>query len=109
MLPDASERAEERRGAARGYVVVALVALVGWGGVLAWQEYQVGREVAALGEPERQALYRHGMDELRTLCRGHGGLREHCAEEARLVRRLPECDAECRGLTATVLGGGSRR
>ena len=109
MLPDASERADERRGPLRGYLVVALVALVGWGGMLAWQEHQLGRELAALGDPERQALYRHGMDELRTVCRAHGGLGEHCAEEARLLRRLPECDAECRALTAKVLGGGSQR
>ena len=65
-------------------------------------------EQASLGSmsaEQRRALYQQTLEYMRAECAGQpgGALAAHCGDEARFLRHFPECDAECRALTAPYL------
>jgi len=68
---------------------------------------EISEAAPALPAPIRARLYEHAIDELQAICpqpiAAAGVLRQHCADQARLVLSLPECDDACRRAVATVL------
>jgi hypothetical protein len=86
--------------------VVAAVALVWWWGT----ETSETRALRALPGPDRGALYRRTLENLRTICTKTptGSLREFCNGQAELVLKLPECDEACRALANRYLQAPTR-
>lgn len=110
MQPGILTRA--RRHPAKLLLIVAaillLIVFVGhWGRTRSAQD----RALRNLPEPERRALYGRTIDTLRTVCardEGRDGLSEFCAEQAKVVLGLPECDAGCRDLASRYFRGATR-
>jgi hypothetical protein len=69
--------------------------------------HQDAASVRELPSADRQLLFRHAVDEVRTVCprptAATGALREHCTEQAQFVLKLPECDEQCRRSAVSVL------
>jgi hypothetical protein len=65
------------------------------------------QEIRALPTEARAQILRHGLDELRTVCRepeaADGALRARCIEQARFLLLLPECGPECRSIAKAAL------
>jgi hypothetical protein len=83
---------------ALAFSLVIVLALVGL-----WiaNEHAKDRAIRELPDAERKALYDHTLSTLRTVCatpHWPDGLRSYCRDQAELVVRFPECDAECRAL-----------
>jgi hypothetical protein len=86
-------------------LVLALAAAAAGVGWLVWDTTRPGRSLRALPAAERQAVYQHTMDDLRTLCGPDhpAALQDHCAALAATVAPLDECDAECEALIRPIL------
>lgn len=58
------------------------------------------RQLASLPETERRAFYLRTLETLRTTCgeNPEEPLADTCREQAELVLRFPDCDADCRAL-----------
>lgn len=64
-----------------------------------------------LPEPQRRALYEHTLQTLESTCdavKRSSALDDFCHEQAKFLRRLPECDATCQALAQRSLAPPSR-
>jgi hypothetical protein len=61
----------------------------------------VGEALFGLPSSQRSALYARTLETLRVTCAHatESDLREFCQEQARLIARFPECDADCQALS----------
>jgi hypothetical protein len=89
-------------------ILLVLAALLVWVTTIAWREHRLKAEIEAMPEAERQAVYSHTIDELRSVCSAQPALREHCREQARLILKFPECDADCFALADPFLDHARR-
>jgi hypothetical protein len=89
-------------------LVLVLLALFGWAVAIGWREHRLRADLRALPAAARQLLYRDTVEELRSVCAVQAGLREHCARQAELLSKFPECDRECRALADRFLDHARR-
>lgn len=75
-----------------GFVVMGVLVLLG--------RACAARELRAMPDPERHALYERTLETLRTTCARPSGptVTDCCSEQAAFVLQLPECDDACRDL-----------
>ncbi len=93
-------RRDSRAHSRRLVQVVALV-LVLIAAALLWKNWGARGEVEVdrLPPAERHALYERALADLALCAAGAGeALADHCAHQAQLVVKFPECDARCRSL-----------
>ncbi len=92
-----------------GRVLLVALLLVGvWIAVMAAHERRLTRVIHALPAPLQQEMYRRTYDELATVCSTQPGLDDHCRDEADLLLRFPQCDADCRALAQRVFRSGTK-
>jgi len=84
------------------WIVLLLAALLG-----VWYAHERHEEhtLRTLPPPARTALLRGALGTLRTVCPAatQPQLVTHCADQAALALRLPECDARCQALARAHL------
>jgi hypothetical protein len=98
-MPNPIPKAASQRPPLRGAVLLAATALF----LIAMYALSVfrGPERRAIGElpeAERKALFERTLKTLKTTCAPEtrpAGLNEHCARQADLIVKFPECDADC--------------
>jgi hypothetical protein len=103
--PNGPFRMPPRRPPARvrGPRLWAAIGLVGLAGAVVaawWAQGEETRQLRALPEPQRAALYQRTIDNLRTICDPAPGrsLRDFCRSQAELALQFPECDDGCRDI-----------
>ncbi|HXU72076.1 MAG TPA: hypothetical protein VN947_22240 [Polyangia bacterium] len=89
-------------------VVVAPLLVVLWIAAVARLEHQLNDAVAALPDAMQAQMYRRTYDELATVCSTQPGLDGHCADEAALLLRFPQCDGGCKALARRFFPVGTR-
>lgn len=85
-----------------GPPVLGFVGLcAGW----VWYAGRLDRELRALPDPERHALYERTEATLQSSCAQATGpaIGDYCREQAELLERFPECDERCRLLARAFL------
>lgn len=91
----------------QGWLLVMAVGLVAIavGLIGAWQLLR--HPAPNLSPVEQQALYDSNLRNFSESCEGRaalpeaGGLLDFCRRQAQLLRRMPECDAECQRRTSS--------
>ena len=110
-LEPPGEVAQNSRGWLLVVLVTALVLAVSLVG--AWR---LMRDPAPnLAASDRRGVYESNLENFKRTCEGHAvdpanvGLIDFCRNQALLLRRLPECDADCRRRTSTFEMPGPSR
>jgi hypothetical protein len=69
-------------------------------GTTYWSHRQAHADLLGIPTQERQSLYEHTLEALRTTCTRTIGedLAQYCREQAQFVSQFPECDASCLAL-----------
>jgi len=70
-----------------------------------WLQTGTKRELRALPQPERSALYIRTLATLKGPC-SHAldpALTDYCRQQATFITHFPECDHECRASAARIL------
>ncbi|MCI0572995.1 MAG: hypothetical protein L0Y66_19795 [Myxococcaceae bacterium] len=108
LAPVAPARTSAFARLPRGVRFLLLVSLLGWVTLWAWSLGADRRALLRLPREERAALLTRALEDLRTVCTGprssDASLHDFCQERARLVLKLPECDAGCEALANVHLG-----
>lgn len=79
-----------------------------WIGALALEEHRLNDALASLPAPLQAQMYHRSYDELATICASQPILADHCRDEAALLVRFPQCDADCAALARRFVSGATR-
>lgn len=89
------------RGWALGLAVVLLL------GAIAWRAFTRTDPLLELSPAERAAIYESGLESFAAICERKplaDASRAYCREQARFLRRFPECGQTCRERTEQFAG-----
>jgi len=97
----------QHRWRSRLIPVLAVLAVVLFGLVVAITQNRKQETVRDLPPEARAQIFRQSLTEVRSIClesyATRGALHDHCIEEAQFVLLFPECDPGCRATASAVL------